>query len=401
PTPSPAFPSTTPTPQDLPLVQRVQIFEERWRIVRDEYLYPDYNGVDWEAIGSEYRQRIRSGLTSEEFYQAMDEMLSRLNDDHSVFLSPQEVAAEEAEFSGNLEYVGVGVLLSAVPERERATIILTFPNSPAAEAGLQAHDSILSIDGQPILDETGAVRTDLLLGEPETTLQAIVQTPGESPRTITLVRRRISGSFPVPYEVLSSPKGKRIGYVLLASLLDSTIDNQVEEALRRMSTPTPLDGLILDNRYNSGGTDPVARGVLSFFTSGRLGYFVNRNQERRWFAVRRRNIAGSASLPLVVLIGPNTVSFGEIISGVLKERRRAYLIGMPTEGNIELLWSYDFADGSRAWIARETFVPVHNPNQDWEKTGIQPDLPIESQWDEVTLATDPAILAALEYLDRR
>lgn len=375
------------------------IFEELWQIVRDEYLYPDYNGADWEAIGREFRQRVQSGLTPEAFYEAMDEMLARLNDDHSVFLNPQEAAEEDAEYAGQTNYVGIGVVISAVPERQRATIILTFPNSPAAEAGLQPHDNILSIDGQPILDDSGFLRTELLLGEPNTTLQVEVQRPGEAQRTLTLTRRPIQGPLPVPYEILATPKGKRIGYLLLAGLTDKTIDDQVEDAIRTMSLPGKLDGLILDNRYNSGGADTVTRGVLSLFTGGRLGYFANREKRRNWFDVRGRNVAGSAEIPLVVLIGLETVSFGEILSGILQDQKRAYLIGTPTEGNIELLWSYNFPDGSRAWIAHETFYPLNNPRQNWEKTGIHPDLVISSNWDEVTLFTDPVILAALEYFD--
>ncbi|MCX8062749.1 MAG: S41 family peptidase, partial [Anaerolineales bacterium] len=348
----------------------------------------------------EYRQRVQNGLTPEAFYQAMDEMLARLNDDHSVFLSPQEAAEEDAEYSGQTNYVGIGVVISAVPERQKATIILTFPNSPAAEAGLQPHDNILSVDGQPILDESGFLRSELLLGDANTTLQIVVQRPGEAQRTLTLTRRPIQGPLPVPYEVLSTSKGKRIGYLLLASLTDKTIDDQVENALRSMSLQSALDGIILDNRYNSGGTDTVTRGILSLFTSGRLGYFANRQQRRNWFDVRGRNVAGSAEIPLVVLISPETVSFGEILSGILQDQKRAYLIGTPTEGNIELLWSYDFPDGSRAWIAHETFYPFNNPKQNWEKTGIQPDLLVSSNWDEVTLNTDPVILAALDYFDQ-
>ena len=404
PTPTFVLPTLTPSPtltvQGPDSAQQIAIFEQLWQIVRDEYLYPDYNGADWEAIGAEYRRRVQAGMTPEAFYQAMDEMLAQLKDDHSVFLSPQEVAEEEAEYAGQTSYVGIGVLLSAVPERQRATIILTFPNSPAEAAGLQSHDNILSVDGQPILDEFGFLRSELLLGEPDTPVEIVVQRPGESPRSLTLVRRPISGAVPVPYTVLFTPKGKRIGYLLIATLADSTIDDQVGEALRQMNSQGELQGVILDNRYNSGGADTVARGVLSYFTYGRLGYFINRHQEQNWFAVRRKNVAGSAKMPLVVLIGQNTVSFGEILAGVLQSRKRAFLIGTPTEGNVELLRSYDFEDGSRAWIAHEKFIPINQPEQDWERMGIQPDLFIASNWDEVTLSTDPVILAALEYFDR-
>jgi hypothetical protein len=63
------------------------------------------------------------------------------------------------------------------------------------------------------------------------------------------------------------------------------------------------------------------------------------------------------------------------------------------------MWGYDFEDGSRAWIARETFRPNNHPDQDWEKTGIIPDLVVSSQWDLVTLDTDPVVQAALQYFE--
>jgi hypothetical protein len=67
---------------------------------------------------------------------------------------------------------------------------------------------------------------------------------------------------------------------------------------------------------------------------------------------------------------------------------------------VEILWGYDFNDGSRAWIAHETFQPLNPTESDWETTGIIPDLAAPVQWDEVTLDTDPAVIAALEYMDR-
>ena len=41
--------------------------------------------------------------------------------------------------------------------------------------------------------------------------------------------------------------------------------------------------------------------------------------------------------PLVVLVGPDTVSFGEVFSGILKDQGRATLIGETTDGNVEIL----------------------------------------------------------------
>jgi C-terminal peptidase prc len=328
----------------------------------------------------------------------MAEMISRLGDDHSIFLDPEEVREEDATHAGNSDYVGIGVLVSAVPERDRAVILIVFPGSPASEAGLQPRDNILSVNGEPILDQDGFLR-DILRGPEGSQMTLTVQTPGGDPRQVQMTRRRISGAVPVPNEVLNLPSGKRIGYILLVTFNDGTIDDQVGEALRQMTSQAPLDGLIIDNRQNSGGVDTILRGVLGYFTSGSLGHFISREAERP-LIVDQLDVNGSQQLPLVVLVGPDTASYGEVFSGVLKDTGRAYLIGETTDGNVETLWGYDFDDGSRVWLAHESFRPINHPDEDWEQTGIVPDQTIIAGWDEYNLSNDPMVQAALEYLDQ-
>ena len=68
-------------------------------------------------------------------------------------------------------------------------------------------------------------------------------------------------------------------------------------------------------------------------------------------------------------------------------------------GNVELLWGYSFSDGSRAWIAHDRFIPVNNPDADWEHNGIIADIVVPVAWFEHTLETDPAVQAALDHFD--
>jgi len=388
----------TPTIAPTASAWQIRVFEDLWQIVRDEYLYPDYNGLDWDAIYKEYRTKISIGLSEEDFYAAMDEMILQLGDDHSVFLNPTEAAREDLEFTGDNDFVGIGIISTTVPDRQRIVIIAVFRDSPAEQAGLKPRDSILAVDGQTIIDNDG-FRRNLVRGPEGSTVELTVQSPGQEPRLVIIQRSRITGPVPVPFAQLTTTTGKRIGYILLSTFADETTDNQVEEALRALSTDVPLDGLILDNRQNSGGADTVTRNTLSYFTTGSLGHFVDRQDHARSLNVIGADINGSSKIPLVVLIGPNTISFGEIFAGILKDTDRAYLIGDKTHGNIELLWRYDFEDDSRAWIAHERFRPRENPNQDWEQTGIIPDLRIPCNWDEVALDSDPAVQAALGYFD--
>ncbi len=403
-TPLPPTATATETPTPTPTVrptaspQHVRVFQELWHVVNEEYLYEDFNGLDWEAVYDEYLERIQAGVSDEEFYYLMDEMIFRLGDEHSVFFSPEAGLNEDAQYTGDYAYVGIGVLNTVVPERRRITVILVFPGSPAEQAGIRVHDSILAVDGQPIVDEDG-VRQDLLRGPEGTTISLTVQTPGEAPREVQLKRSRITGEMPVPYDVLQSPAGRRIGYLLLPTFNESSIDRKVGEALRAMQADAPLDGLIIDNRQNEGGASTELSGTLGYFTGGVVGHFVNR-QGREALNVIRMNVNGSQALPLVVLVGRGTVSFGEIFSGILQDLDRAHLIGEPTDGNVEILWVFNFSDGSRVWLAHDTFAPLNSPEADWEETGIIPDEFVPSNWDEVTMETDPAIRSALEHFDR-
>lgn len=394
-----ATPTQTPTPWPTSSPLQMAVFQEVWQTVKENYLYPDFNGLDWEVVFAEYRQKIEAGMSNEDFYLAMDEMIFRLGDDHSVFLSPEQAKKEDQDFKGGTDYVGIGVLTYPAPEQNRVVIILVYPGSPAERAGIKMHDSILTVNGKPILDGEIDRRPDLR-GPAGSSVTLSVQSPGGDPRQLKLVRQQIASEMPVPYEVLTSPEGKRVGYLLLTTFIDETIPGKVRQAIKDLQREGRLDGLILDNRQNSGGANTVFEDVIAYFKDGKLGYFVNR-EEKVSLTVDGRNIAGSQRLPMVVLVGPGTASFGEIFSGILKDTKRAYIIGQTTDGNVELLHIFEFSDGSRAWIAHDRFQPLNHPEQDWEESGIIPNLEVSSNWAEVTQATDPVIQAALKYFDQR
>jgi C-terminal processing protease CtpA/Prc len=223
-----------------------------------------------------------------------------------------------------------------------------------------------------------------------------VQTPGEEPRELHLTRHQITGDYPVVHQVITTPDGKRIGYILLVTFEDSTVDEHVAAALQEMTAEAPLDGLILDNKMNGGGSSAVFEPMLSYFVGGNLGNFISHNEQRA-LQVKLNDINGSSQVPLVALVGSGTASFGEIFSGILQDVGRAYLIGTTTDGNVEILWGYDLVDGSQLWLANETFRPLNHPDQDWEKTGIIPDVNVSGEFDQYTLDNDPAVLAALQY----
>ncbi|MBI5500244.1 MAG: hypothetical protein HY907_08380 [Deltaproteobacteria bacterium] len=381
----PASPPRAPADQQA-------LFEAVVRAVSDDYVDPAFNGVDWPGIVASHRARVGAGMETETFYADLRDMISELGDEHSYFSSPGEVQAEQAALAGQNDFVGFGVYMLPLLEKDRAAVIAVLPGSPAERGGLAQHDAIVALNGFPLV-AGGKSHPERLRGPECTGAVLTIQSPGQAPRELTMVRQRFSVPLPVYDRQVPTADGSRIGYVLLPTFLDSTVPQQLRDALGRFG---PLDALIVDNRVNGGGSSRVLEPVLGLFASGTMGHFASRDGTRP-LEIAADPIEDSQTVPLVVLIDEGTVSYGEIFAGVLQDIGRALLAGRTTLGNVEALHGFEFTDGSELWLAGERFVPLHSTD-DWEATGIVPDAEAHADWDTFTFESDPVIAAALGLL---
>jgi carboxyl-terminal processing protease len=385
-----------PANPEIDKATQEKVFNELVDKINEVYLYQDFNGLDWTGIVAKYRAKVEAGESTEAFYADMDAMVTELGDEHSQFQSPAVMAAADAELAGKVDYVGIGVVVKPEPEKGQITILSVFPDSAAEHAGLQQHDNILDVDGKPIVNN-GEALPQLVRGPECSAVRLTVQSPGGKAHDIGLVRYRITTPEPIQSRLVTTTDGSKIGYIFIPTFFDETIPDQVRAALDNFGQ---LDGLILDNRMNPGGSSDVVEPIYGFFTKGLVGHFQSR------FGQRPLNITGdpvqnSDTVPLVVLVGVDTVSFGEIFSGSLQDLGRAKVVGQTSLGNVETLHGYDFSDGSRAWIAEERFVPLNHPDANWEQTGIIPDVTACAEWDTVTFDTDPSVAAAVTLLGHK
>jgi carboxyl-terminal processing protease len=288
--------------------------------------------------------------------------------------------------------VGVGIAGQPDFERGRLIVVSTYPGSPAELGGIQHHDSILFVDGQPITEDYG-----LRMRGPQCSAVVLtVQSLGQAPRDVMLLRYAIEGNIPIDARLVPTMDGAKIGYLFIPSFFDETLPEQIKNALNAFGL---LDGLILDVRMNGGGTSSVAYPILEYFIQGRLGEFVSR-QDSRPMEIQANEIQNSQSVPLIVMVSQDTVSFGELFAGVLQDAGRARVVGETTLGNVEALSSYRFEDGSLVWLATEMFHSAFS-NANWEETGIIPDVQAFAEWDTFFFETDPSIAAAVDLFGHR
>jgi carboxyl-terminal processing protease len=377
-------PTAVPTPEALSVVERRQVFEEVWRMVKQHYLYADFRGLDWDAMREEYEPRVEIDQDNGAFYGDMAEMVARLGDHHSRFLPPAAAEAQDATTSGYESTVGIGVVTQ--PKADGAFIQMVFPDSPAARADMRPRDRIIAVDGRPYMATDGD-----LLGLAGTTVRLNVVRPGDKPRDVVLVRQEVQGRIEPYYRRFPGD----IGYVAISTLWVNDMDEQVSGALTELVSDGRLRGLILDVRANGGGWSKVLSGILSHFVRGQVGMFFDQRH------VRPLVIAPPAGpdlrgLPLVVLVDGDTASYAELLAAVLQREDGALIVGTPTSGNTETIYAYTLKDGSRLWLAQEGFRLQNGTNL--EGTGVQPESMIDVDWTRYSEDDDPQLLEALRLL---
>jgi C-terminal processing protease CtpA/Prc len=85
-----------------------------------------------------------------------------------------------------------------------------------------------------------------------------------------------------------------------------------------------------------------------------------------------------------------------VLAAALQAVGRAQVVGTTTPGNTETIFGYDFADGSRLWLAQEGFRLPSGVNL--EGRGVVPDAIVDVDWTTFSDSDDPQIVKALELL---
>ena len=245
-----------------------------------------------------------------------------LDDQFSAYFSPQEYSAYQD--AANSRFSGVG--LAVQEDRAGLRITRVYDDSPADAAGLRAGDVITEADGRSLAGMPQESAVERVKGPAGTEVRLTVRREG---RLLTKRVTRATVSVPVvETRVRDTPAGK-VGVVTLASF-SSGAHAELYETLRRLRADG-VQGLVLDLRGNPGGLVSEAQLVASAFL--REGPVVT--MRGRAVPTRTLNATGdpvAPELPVVVLTDEGTASAAEIVTGALKDRDRATVVGTSTYG---------------------------------------------------------------------
>ena len=387
-----AVPSAAPATAASAADRQLAVFDAVFGAVRDQYIHADYGGVDWSAVGAQYRSQVAAGETDAAFAQTIHDLLSKLPAGGAIYQTRAERLALDT--TASTTYFGIGAFVSFRPGPQPHVVILsTINNSPAAKGGLQPHDSLLAVNGTSFTAADAAAPTQRIRGEQGTTVTLTVQTPGQPARQMLLQRAPITSTDALRGGLLTSVS---VAYYRLPVVSDSNMAAAIAQDLLTISQTAKLKGIILDLRIARSDANgwPLSQ-MLTLFTTGKLGEFYTRTGTTP-IEVTGQNVGGSQSLPLVVLVGSDTAGTPEIFAAALRAAHRAVVVGMPTHGSVLGFSDLALPDGSRLTLATSSFRT--SANVDMATTGVKPDHLIDADWDSYTIDNDPILATAFTLL---
>ena len=261
------------------------------------------------------------------FKSSISGMLSVL-DPHSTYFDPIEYASFRTEQRS--EYFGIGATIEDLRDGNDVNTYIraTFPDSPAARAGLRFGDRITAVDGNSMKGKTYPEVRKFLLGARGTTVKVTVEHPANhQTETVNIIRDAVS----LPSIAQAYMLRPGVGYVGMTGGFNLTTMDEFEVALKQLHSKG-MNMLVLDLRGNRGGLlIQAVRVANTFLQRGQMivsqkGRF--RDSSQSYAAVNE----SPDSVPIVVLVNGETASAAEIVAGALQDHDRALIVGETTFG---------------------------------------------------------------------
>lgn len=254
----------------------------------------------------------------------IDAMLRSL-DPYTEYYSADDQEKMEEMLEG--KYAGIGAIISYSFSRHRVVINEPYEGMPAAVAGLQKGDIILSIDGEDMRNQTNSYVSSHLRGEPGTAMKLVIERPSTGKEmTFNIVRQSIQLPY-LPYYGMFG----QTGYIHL----DSYVENSARD-FRRAFVDLRSKGatsMIIDLRNNGGGAVTEALTILNMFLEKGDTLLTMKGklqQSNKTYKAEHEPI--DTKMPLVVLVNGMTASASEITAGTLQDYDRATIVGERTYG---------------------------------------------------------------------
>ena len=335
----------------------------------------DLFGEVLETIKQEYVDEVDQIKIMD---SAINGLLQSL-DPYSAYMSPKSYKGMQTETKG--EFGGLGIEIGM--ESGVVKVISPIDDTPAANAGIKAGDYIVRINDKQVQGKSLTEAVELMRGPIGSSIKLTVRRKNEKKSLEFKITRAVIEVKSVEAKVIGEKK--EIGYLRLKSFNQNS-DEQLFKSINDFEKNSKLVGYILDLRNNPGGLLNQAISISDFFLDdGEIVSTKGRkiSETRRFFSKKGDGIDGK---PLIVIINTGSASAAEIVSGALKDHKRAIILGERSygKGSVQSIIPLKNGGGLRLTISKY-YLPS---GKSISEVGVLPDIFVEEVGDNFKINTD-------------
>ncbi|WP_374674200.1 S41 family peptidase [Ideonella sp.] len=311
-------------------------------------------------------------------------------------------------FYGDGETLGYGVMVAGleVQGRPDQPLLVRYvePGSPAATAGVQRGEEILSINGRPASEYIADDDYTVLSATATNQVLTLRLANDDGERTVTLTSA-IYDLAPVPTStVITTPSNRKMGYIMVKDMIDQAVV-RVDQAFGQFKSQGVQD-VIIDLRYNGGGLVSVADKIASFpngdDTAGQVFtslLYNDKKDDRHNDSFRFYNYANATGLNRVyVITGARTCSASELVINGLRPFVTVVTVGDTTCG--KPVGFLPQADGCGTVVNAVNFESVNASNEGRYFDGFDATCPVAEDFSQpIGGVNDPLRIAAEDHAD--
>lgn len=363
--------------------QPSDLYDNVWRLINSKYVDQTNNMQDWQKWRHKYDNYIK---TDEDAYLAIDTMLASLNDPYTKFLDPKEFAEETSSIKGSLKGIGIQISL----KDGKLVVISPIEDSPAEKAGVMADDEIIEIDGVSTKGISIDAAADKIRGEEGTVVNLLIKRKTELKR-FSIIRKEIELKA-VTTKVPNNVKiDSDFAYIRLSTFISKNAAKEFETIL---STNANKSGYIIDLRSNPGGLLTNAIYIANLLLQNSV--IVSTVDRDGYKETQRSSHMAITKKPVVVLINKGSASASEILSGALKDNKRAVIVGEKSFGKGLVQEINKLPNDAGVNITIQRYL---TPNgTDIHKKGIEPDIEVKLTEQNIKDKDDVQLKKANEVL---
>ena len=340
-----------------------------------------------ETIKQEYVDEINQ---AEIMDSAINGLLQSL-DPYSAYMSPKSFEGMRTDTKG--EFGGLGIEIGM--ESGVIKVISPIDDTPAANAGIKSGDYIVRINDEQVQGKTLTEAVELMRGLVGSEIKLTVRRKSEKKALEFKITRAVIEVKSVEAKIIGEKN--KIGYLRLKSFNENS-DQQLFKKINIFEKKNKLTGYILDLRNNPGGLLTQAISITDFFLNdGEIVSTKGRkiSETRKFFSKKGDGINGK---PLIVITNNGSASASEIVSGALKDHKRAIILGERSygKGSVQSIIPLKNGGGLRLTISKY-YLPS---GKSISEIGVLPDIFVEETEKDfkINTKTDNQLKYAIDLL---